>query len=266
MPHKQHRMFTEKYGSDPSQEGDLFLPQGKPLAMLCLFHGGFWLMPYGRDQMTEVAQNLARQGFAVWNVEYRRIGAEGGAWPGTFDDVIASINHIQYLYKTYQIPSDTKVVLIGHSAGGQLAIWAGKQNELDKAVHVTLQVKPDLIVGLAPVIDLTKTFKEQLGRQSVLHLLKGTPDDMPERYTLYDPAKFAPIRIPQLIIHGKDDDVLPVQWSRDYATLSQSAGAEIELIDIAGGGHMDFIDPDSEAIAVMTDFLIKRYSNAQRKK
>lgn len=254
------KMHTEKYGSDPSQEGDLFLPQGKPLATLCLFHGGFWLMPYGRDQMTEVAQNLARQGFAVWNIGYRRIGEEGGAWPGTFDDAIASINHLQRLCEQYQIPGDTKIVLIGHSAGGQLAIWTGKQNDLDKSVHATLHVKPDLLVGLAPVIDLVKTFEEQLGRQSVLHLLKGTPDEIPERYALYDPMQFSPGRIPQLIVHGKGDDVLPVQWSRDYVERVGSAGSEIELIEISGGGHMDFIDSKSPAITALTDFLIKRYS------
>ncbi|MBX7152344.1 alpha/beta hydrolase [bacterium] len=253
-------MFTEKYGSDLSQEGDFFIPDGKPLALFCLFHGGFWLMPYGRDQMTAVAQKLVQKGFAVWNVGYRRIGEKGGAWPGTFEDAVASINHVHHLFKTYRIPNDTKVVLIGHSAGGQLAIWAGKQNELDKPIHTALQIKSDLIVGLAPAIDLVKTFEERLGNQSVLHLLKGTPDEIPERYALYDPMQFTPIRIPQLVIHGKDDDVLSVQWSRNYVERMQSAGTSIELIEIAGGGHMDFIDPNSSAITAMTDFMIKRYS------
>lgn len=255
-------MYTDKYGSDPSQEGDLFIPNEKPLAVLCLFHGGFWRIPYGREQLTPVARNLVQKDFIVWNVGYRRIDS-GGGWPATFEDVVASINHIKHLCHKYKISDLNKVVLIGHSAGGQLAIWAAHQN--NKSGHETLQIKPDMIVGLAPVTDLLKAFNEKLGDNSVYHLLKGSPDDRPERYASCDPMQMEPLNVPQLIIHGTDDDALPIQWSRDYVEASNKAGAGTEIIEIENGGHMDFIDPNSKAVSVMCEFLVNRYAQVNVK-
>jgi acetyl esterase/lipase len=249
-------MITEKYGSDPSQEGDLFIPNEKPLAALCLFHGGFWSMPYGREQLTPVALDLARKGFMVWNIGYRRIGA-GGGWPGTFDDVVSSISHLETLSKKYEQFDLSKIVVIGHSAGGQLAIWAGKR--YGKMNNNTPGIKVNQVIGLAPVVDLKKTFKDKLGNNSVFHLLGGSPEDHPERYDSADPMKLFPLEVPQLVIHGNADEDLPVQWSRDYFNFAHAGGENIEYVEIDNGGHMDYLDPDSKAISILQEWLLRKY-------
>lgn len=252
--------FTEKYGTDVFQEGDLYIPNKKPLAILCLYHGGFWLMPYGREQLTPIAIDLARKGFIVWNVEYRRIGAVGGGWHGTFDDVISSINHLKTLCRKYHHFDLTKVVVIGHSAGGQLAIWSGKQYENRSFTADMLQIRPNQIIGLAPVVNLEKAFKNKLGNNSVFQLLGGSPKDVPERYACTDPMRMVPLNTPQLLIHGSLDDELPIEWTRDYVRSTQVAGSDIEYIEINDGGHMDFVDPDSNSISILYNWLLCKYN------
>jgi acetyl esterase/lipase len=124
----QHTMHTVKYGSSDSQEGDLYLPSKQRPPVICLLHGGFWRMPYSRDEMTLIAQDLAARGFAVWNIEYRRIGALGGGWPGTFQDVTAGIDHLATFVADGVELDLNRVTVIGHSAGGHLALWSAARN------------------------------------------------------------------------------------------------------------------------------------------
>ena len=252
------QMYTEKYGLDPSQEGDLYIPNEKPIAVLCLFHGGFWRMPYDREQLTSVAIDLVQKGFAVWNVEYRRIGAEGGGWRGTLDDAVASVNHLRSLCSDYSL-SANKVVAIGHSAGGQLAIWLAKQYGKSNINGEPLLIKLDQVIGLAPVINLAKAVSDQLGNNSVLHLLGGSPEDYPERYASCDPMRILPTGVPQLILHGSADDALPIQWTRDYVNAARMAGENTEYIEVTNGGHMDYVDPGSEAASVLVKWLVQKY-------
>lgn len=244
-------MITEKYGPHPSQEGDLFIPAQKPRAILCLFHGGFWTMPYGRDQLIPVARDLAQNGFVVWNIGYRRIGG-GGGWPSTFDDVAAAINHLRILSSKFGPFDLTKVVPMGHSAGGQLAIWAGKhhRDRIDPSIRL------DRIVGLAPVVDLTRTYERQLGAHSVFHLLGGSPEEYPDRYASADPMKMMPLEVPQLLLHGNADEALPVEWPRAYVDAARAAGGTIDYFEIDNGGHMDYIIPDSQAVSVLIEQLL----------
>ena len=252
-------MYTEKYGPDPAQEGDLFIPDQKPRAILCLFHGGFWTMPYGRDQLIPVARDLAHNDFIIWNIGCRRIGG-GGGWPATFDDVVAAINHLRILSSKFGPFDLTKVVPMGHSAGGQLAIWAGKhyRDRIDPSIRL------DRIVGLAPVVDLTRTYDRQLGAHSVFHLLGGSPEEYPDRYASADPMKMMPLKVPQLLLHGNADEALPVEWSRDYVNAARTAGENIEYIEIENGGHMDYIDPNSKAIFILREWLVNTYKAADR--
>ncbi len=119
---------TVAYGSYPDQVGDLYLP-ARPdhCPVVCLLHGGFWSMPYGRDQMEAIAWDLAGRGFAAWNIEYRRLGVPGAGWPGTFDDVLLGIEQLAH-FVAGDIDLDLeRVVVSGHSAGGHLALWAAAQ-------------------------------------------------------------------------------------------------------------------------------------------
>lgn len=243
-----YEKHIEKYGSEEYQEGDLYIPYTKkPIAVICLFHGGFWQMPHDREQLTPLAVNFAKKGFAVWNVEYRRIGAGGGGWRGTFDDATASINHLVRLKEKYDLLDISKTIIIGHSAGGHLAIWRSKQ----------VETKPYAVVGLAPITDLEKTFGTKTGKKAVSALLNGSPDEHPKRYALHSPIKMLPIGVRQLIIHGDRDEYVPVEWARNFVACSRNAGDTIDYIEVDNGGHMDYLDPNSEAISRLQDWLIK---------
>src|SRR6266850_1075616 len=146
---------TERYGPFEDQEGDLFLPAGPRPAVVCLLHGGFWRMPHGRGQMTAIAQDLARRGLAVWNLEYRRLGASTGGWSGTFDDATAGIGHLASLVADGIDLDLDRVTVVGHSAGGHLALWSAARRRSDsRKSGVAERVRIRAAVGLAPVADL----------------------------------------------------------------------------------------------------------------
>lgn len=242
-----YKKYIEKYGNDKYQEGDLYLPARDPIAVICFFHGGFWRMPYDREQLTSISVDFVKKGFAVWNIEYRRIGSNGGGWRGTLDDAIASINHLMLLKKKFELLNLSKIIVAGHSAGGQLALWCAKN----------VNIKPCAVVGLAPIIDLEKAFMAEVGDNAVSALLNGSPNEHPERYALHSPIRILPIGGRQLIIHGSQDEYLPVEWSRDYVTCSRDSGDNIDYIEIGNGEHMDYLDPSSEAVSKLQDWLIK---------
>ncbi|MCM2316459.1 MAG: alpha/beta hydrolase, partial [Thermoanaerobaculia bacterium] len=147
-------MRTERYGPHDGQEGDLHIPSRSRPPVVCLLHGGFWRMPYGRSQFDAVAHDLARRGFAVWNLEYRRLGAPTAGWPGTFDDVLAGIEHLaRFAEEGVDLDLD-RVAVIGHSAGGHLALWAAARQRADEGSGIARRVRISAVAGLAPVADL----------------------------------------------------------------------------------------------------------------
>ncbi|MCE9647194.1 MAG: prolyl oligopeptidase family serine peptidase [Chloroflexi bacterium] len=163
------------------------------------------------------------------------------------DDAITSINHLVLLKEKYDCLDLSKIIILGHSAGGHLAIWCAKQ----------VKIKPYAVVGLAPVTDLEKAFIAKAGNNAVSALLNGSPNDHPERYALHSPIRILPIGIRQLIIHGNQDEYLPVEWSRNYVTCSKDAGDNIDFIEIHNGKHMDYLDPNSEAMSKLQNWLVK---------
>src|SRR5689334_12013129 len=120
-------MKTIPYGLSADQVGDLHLPGEPRPPVVCLLHGGFWRMPYGKDQMTPLADDLASRGFAVWNLEYARLGGAATAWPATMDDVAAGIDHLEVLADEGVDLDLERVTVVGHSAGGHLALWVAAQ-------------------------------------------------------------------------------------------------------------------------------------------
>ena len=142
-------MRTFHYGDSATQAGDLHLPEGDPRCVVCLLHGGFWKLPYGREQLTAVAQDLAARGHAAWNIGYRRVGEPGGGWPGALDDTVAAISHLARLSREGASLDLRHVVVAGHSAGGQLALLAG-------AAGACSTVVPLAAASLAGVVDLRR--------------------------------------------------------------------------------------------------------------
>jgi acetyl esterase/lipase len=225
------------YGDHPDQVANLHLPadEGGPWPCVVLIHGGFWRVGWDRTLMTPLADDLARRGVAAWNVEYRRVGQDGGGWPGTLEDVAAAIDHL----REHEEVDATRVVTCGHSAGGHLALWlAGRHRLPPGGPGGEPRVRPLAAVAQAGVCDLEQAGRDRLGRGATEALL-GSFADQASRYAIASPAALAPLGAPQLLVHGSSDHIVPVSQSRNYAARDPQA----ELVELAGADHFDVIDP-----------------------
>jgi acetyl esterase/lipase len=251
----QHYLFTRgrsfRYGSDHSQVGDLHLPAGiGPYPVIVLIHGGSWHKRYGRAVMRALAADLVMRGWAVWNIEYRRIG-NGGGWPATFADVAAAIDHLDGLHPALDL---SRVDVLGHSAGGHLALWAAGRTGLPTgapgAIAGRSRVPIARAISLAGVCDLAGAYRDWHGG-AVRELMGGSPDRMPDRYEVADPLRQVPLAVPVLLVHGVVDATVSVRLSRAYASAAKAAGGDVELVEIEGqaGGHRAFVDPRGAAWA-----------------
>jgi acetyl esterase/lipase len=217
---------ARSYGPHPSQVAELFAPEGEPHGVAVLLHGGFWRARYDRHLMDDLCRDLAARGWAAWNLEYRRLGDEGG-WPATFDDVEAGIRACDKV-------SQASMVAIGHSAGGHLALWAAARGLVTHAV------------SQAGVVDLEEAARLRLSNGVVSELVP------PEVYPLTSPAAMLPLGVPHLLVHGEEDDTVPVQMSRSYA---EAAGDEATLVTLPGVGHFEHLDPSSAAWQAVIEWL-----------
>ena len=207
--------------------------------MTVVIHGGFWRAKYGKVISRAVAADLARRGRAAWNIEYRRIGrGQGGGWPATFDDVGAAIDALAERADPRLDLGDVSVV--GHSAGGQLALWAAARRDG--------RVRLRRAVAQAAPCDLRAA-------GAAHELLGGTPGQVPERYALADPMELVPIGVPILLVHGEEDATVPVARSRKFAEAARTAGDEVSLIEPSPGGHRVHIDPRTAAWRAAAEWL-----------
>ena len=245
---------SHRYGPQPSQRADLYLPHGAgPHPVIVLIHGGSWHKRYGKVVMRGLAADLVRRGWAVWNIEYRRLG-EGGGWPETFDDVAAAIDHLRTLDAPLDLDS---VSLIGHSAGGHLALWAAGRASLPAgAPGAGPAIRPRRAIGQAPVADLAGAYRMWHGGAAQA-LMGGAPEQLPARYSIADPIELLPLSMPTLLVHGSMDTTVSVELSRSYAVRAGASGGFAELIEIEGaaGSHRAHIDPRGEAWAAVTGWL-----------
>jgi acetyl esterase/lipase len=215
-----------------------------------LVHGGFWRLGWDRTLMTPLASDLARRGLAAWNVEYRRVGEPGGGWPGTLDDVAAATDHLAELEEV----DLARVATCGHSAGGHLALWLAARHRLtDGLPGAAPRVRPVGAVSQAGVCDLEQAWKDELGDRAVEGLL-GPLEEGSERIAAASPAALSPIGVPQLLVHGTEDDVVPLSQSLDHAARDPLA----ELVELEGADHSDVIDVGHEAWRVAADWLSAR--------
>jgi acetyl esterase/lipase len=238
---------THRYGADPSQVADLHAPAagaGWPVAVV--LHGGFWRERYDRTLMEALCADLAESGWAAWNLEYRRVGGRGG-WPATFDDVAAGIDHLAAVPAPLDL---ARVVAIGHSAGGHLALWAASRDR--PGVGLTGAV------GQAAVSDLAAVARLGLSNGAAEALLGGSPDQVPDRYAAASPAQRLPLGVPLLLVHGACDDTVPVALSRDFQRAATTAGDTCGLAIREHDGHFEHLDPASGAWATVKRWLAAR--------
>ena len=245
-----------QYGSAQQQFGVLYLPTScstsARLSTIVLIHGGFWRATYDLTLMDNLAQDLVQRGLAVWNIEYRRVGEEGGGYPGTLQDVAAAIDYLATIPETYALDTQ-RIISIGHSAGGHLAFWLAARPKLPTSNGLALAQTPLHFKGaisLAGVVDLELAWHLNLGNNAVEHFMGGRPDIIPERYTLASPASLVPLDIPQVLIHGANDARVPLEISQTYVRKARTAGTNsnaINLIELPATDHMELIDPTSKA-------------------
>jgi len=245
-------MHTLAYGPDSSHVGDLYLPTASDAPVVCLFHGGFWRLPYDRSELAPVARDLCERGFAVWNVEYRRIGGGVPGWPATFHDVEAAIAHLPTLREAYPRLDLRRVILVGHSAGGHLAFWAASRIGAGGRPSA---VKIVAVVGLAPLLDLHAAHDLGLGQGAVEAFLGGPPSELADRYRMASPRSLLPLRTRQCLMHGDADAAVPISLSRSYVDAALRSGDDAELIELRGADHMSFLDATGPAHARLCGFL-----------
>lgn len=236
------------YGTERSQFGELRLPRGAgPHPVAVVLHGGFWRAAYGLDLMDRLSSAITTAGVATWNIEYRRLGEESGGWPGTFRDASQATNHLRAVSKTHPLDL-TRVVAIGHSAGGHLALWLAARPRIWKTDPL-FEIDPLRVggaVSLAGVPDLARAYREGVGRGAVGALMGGSPGDMAGRYLSSSPAELLPLGVPQILVHGERDDIVPFDLSYAYAGRAKAGGDDARLVRVPGG-HFEIIDPKSPA-------------------
>ncbi len=236
------------YADGPDHAVDVWLPPpaAERPALVIFFHGGFWRRQYDRTHVAPLAADLAGRGYVVATPEYRRTGAPGGGWPGTFDDVAAAVRVIPGQVAAHTAVDLSRLVVAGHSAGGHLALWAAEAGHLSP---------PGRVVGLAPVADLQLAYQLDLDSGAVRALLGARARREPERYRQADPMARLPLGVPAWLVHGDQDQQVPVGLSVRFAAAAGAAGDAVHLQVLPAVEHFGVIDPQSAAWpAVLTAF------------
>ena len=237
---------TAAYGPHPDQVVDLRLPPEPARTLVVLVHGGFWRAAYDRTHTGPLADALARAGYAVAVPEYRRVGSPGGGWPGTFDDISVCCEALGTICAAQGI-RPLRTVLVGHSAGGHLALWAAARHRLPPDSPWHSQWRPDAVVALAGCSSLDLADAWELDGDAAADLLGGHAGEVPERYALADPAALLPLAVPATLLHGTADQHVPSAMSRAYATRAEQLGDPVALVELEGLEHFALIDPLSSA-------------------
>ncbi len=212
------------YGPEPLQFGDLRVPPGEgPFPLALVLHGGNWQATYNLIHTGHLCEALRDAGIASWNLEYRCLGCPGGEWPAAAEDLEQALVHIDRL----PLAHDGRTVLVGHSAGGQLALWAAKRSGLP-------------VVALAPISDVRRRV-ERHGPDSASGRYMA-----PEHFAEASPLELLPLGARQIVIHGAADDDVPYEMSVRYVAV---AAPEAELVTLEGAGHFEPIDPQAPEFA-----------------
>ncbi|MEV5314525.1 alpha/beta hydrolase [Streptomyces sp. NPDC052610] len=261
---------TASYGDHPDQVIDFYAPRGAGTTgpavlapLVVVLHGGAWRAPYDRRHISPFAGFLARRGFAVASVEYRRGGTETGAgdqpvagrWPDTFDDVAAALDALPGLVREALPQADPRrTVLTGHSAGGHLALWAAARHVLPAGAPWRTDGPAPLrgVVALAPIADFAVSVKLDVCGGAVRQLL-GDEDAFADRQPYADPALLLPTGIATTLVQGRADLDVPQAVAESYAEAAAKAGEVVGLTLLEDVGHFPLIDPAADACAVVAE-------------
>lgn len=237
------------YGTAPLQFGELRLPETDavtaPYPVVLLIHGGCWLAEYDMGHVRPLAQALADAGYASWTLEYRRVGDDGGGWPGTFHDVAQGADFLHQLAQQYPLDL-SRTVAVGHSAGGQLALWLASRHDYD-AEHGFYRadaIELKGIVGLAAAADMDLLAQGRECDDAARRVLDGTPEQVESRYAAVSPVRRVPLGVPQILIDGVEDHMWgPI--SASYYRSAQAAGDQVQRIVVEETAHFDLVAPQA---------------------
>ncbi|HEX2912389.1 MAG TPA: alpha/beta hydrolase [Chloroflexia bacterium] len=252
-PPKPHERL--RYGSGLHHFGDLRLPAGDgPFPVVISIHGGFWRARYNLEYMGHLCEDLAKRGIATWNIEYRRIGDEGGGWPGTLQDVGQAADFLREIAEGYNLDLK-RVVSLGHSAGGHLALWLAARQRLspNNLLYSPEPLRLKGAVSQAGVTDLQLCWQLKLSNNVAEEFLGGSPERFPERYREASPAELLPLSIPQWLVHGTEDENVPFVLSESYAQKASALGDKVYLLPLPGAGHFEVVDPHSAEWQVVVE-------------
>lgn len=245
---------VESYGPARRQDGEWWVPAGAQgrLPTVVLVHGGFWRDGYDRTLEDAVAADLVGRGFLVWNLDYR---SASSPWPATLSDASAAYDLLGTGRHADRVDR-ARVAVVGHSAGGHLALWLAARHRLPAGAPGSGPVgpRPALAVPQAPAAALATGAREGLGGGAVSALLGGGPDAVPERYAVADPVALVPTGIRTVCLHGVADDVVPVRQSELFVRAATAAGDDARLQRLPGG-HFEHLDPTSPAVAALREVL-----------
>jgi acetyl esterase/lipase len=215
-----------------------------------VIHGGCWVSIATNDYMDRLAGAVTEAGWATWNLEFRRIDRPGGSWPGIFHDVARGTDFLREIADRYELDLD-RVVSIGHSSGGHLALWVAGRHRIPPGTELH---HPDPLplrgaISLGGVADL-KTFHEMedraCGADRIPELVGGTPGQVPARYAQASPAELLPMGVPQLLLTGDSDASVPVAHAAEYELTARGRGDEVVLHTIRNAAHFEVVAPWSE--------------------
>jgi acetyl esterase/lipase len=257
---------TAAYGDHPDQVVDFYAPRdgADSAPLVVVLHGGAWRAPYDRQHVTPFADFLARRGFAVANVEYRRgssLPQQGGTapvagrWPETFDDIAAALDALPRLVREVLPQGDPRrTVVVGHSAGGQLALWAAARHLLpeDAPWHTAAPAPLRGVVALAPIADFVTARDLDVCSGAPAQFLGGKAV-FEERLPYADPAALLPTGIATTLVQGRADTTVPYAVAEAYADAAAKAGEVVGLTLLEDVGHFPLIDPAADACAVVAE-------------
>ena len=240
------------YGDDPLQFGDLRIPEGEgPHPVVIFIHGGQWKAEFDISHSDKMTDGLTRSGYATWSLEYRRIGNDGGGWPGTFLDIGAGADHLRLIADEHKLDLE-RVIAMGHSAGGHLAIWLASRATIppESVLHTKDPIALTGVVGMAPAADLAGLHGSDFCGDVIDALMGGSPEEVPEHYRWGDPMLFSPSEIPQFLVIGKHDSIWS-PWGLSYLDVAIARGDQIRMTEAPDSGHFEMIDPDTASFNIV---------------
>ena len=241
---------TVSYGPDSMQKVDVWLPAGKgPFPVVLMVHGGCWQTSIAdRSLMNWIAADLRRDGYAVWNIDYRGVDRSGGGYPGTFADAAKAADQLAANARKYKLGA-RRVVAVGHSAGGHLALWLAGRRQLPKdsvlRTRKPLKIAHVVSLGGLPDLEATAASPNNGCGTDVIAKLVGTGRADP--YTDTSVPRLLPIGVPQDLVNGREDKIIPYRMATDYVAAARAKGDRVDLHTVPATGHVELVAPESAA-------------------